>query len=82
MIAIHPSHVPVINEVFGPSAAETEFYRGLAAAYEEAARASSGAVRYRGLHIDKAHYDKAVQWLAEARAADSRVTSPGEERTS
>jgi citrate lyase subunit beta/citryl-CoA lyase len=82
MIAIHPSHVPVINEVFAPSAAETEFYRGLADAYEEAARASSGAVRYRGLHIDKAHYDKAVQWLAEAQAASGRAASPGEERTS
>ena len=65
MIAIHPAHVPVINEVFGPSAAETEFYRGLAAAYEEAARAGSGAVRYRGLHIDRAHYDKARQWLSD-----------------
>jgi citrate lyase subunit beta/citryl-CoA lyase len=82
MIAIHPSHVPVINEVFAPSAAETEFYQGLADAYEKAARASSGAVRYRGLHIDKAHYDKAVQWLAEAQAAGGRAASPGEERTS
>ena len=29
MIAIHPAHVPVINEVFGPSPAETAFYQGL-----------------------------------------------------
>jgi len=65
MIAIHPSHVPVINEVFGPSAAQTEFYQGLVDAYQEAARTGSGAVRYRGLHIDKAHYDKAVRWLTE-----------------
>jgi citrate lyase subunit beta / citryl-CoA lyase len=65
MIAIHPSHVPVINEVFGPSAPETEFYQGLVAAYEEAERAGSGAVRYRGLHIDRAHYDKAQQWLED-----------------
>jgi citrate lyase subunit beta/citryl-CoA lyase len=65
MIAIHPSHVPVINEVFAPSATEAEFYRGLAAAYEEAERTGSGAVRYHGLHVDKAHYDKALRWLAE-----------------
>jgi citrate lyase subunit beta/citryl-CoA lyase len=71
MIAIHPAHVPVINEVFGPSAAETEFYRGLAAAYEEAARAGSGAVRYRGLHIDRAHYDKARQWLSDFKEEPS-----------
>ncbi|HEX6522194.1 MAG TPA: CoA ester lyase [Streptosporangiaceae bacterium] len=65
MIAIHPSHVPVINEVFTRSAAQTEFYQGLIAAYEQAARTGSGAVRYRGLHIDKAHYDKARRWLVE-----------------
>jgi citrate lyase subunit beta / citryl-CoA lyase len=63
--------VLVINEVFGPSAAETEFYRGLAAAYEEAARAGSGAVRYRGLHIDRAHYDKARQWLNDLKEEPS-----------
>jgi citrate lyase subunit beta/citryl-CoA lyase len=55
----------VINEVFGPSVPETEFYQGLVAAYEEAARAGSGAARYRGLHIDRAHYDKARQWLED-----------------
>ena len=71
MIAIHPAHVPVINEVFGPSAAETEFYQGLAAAYEAAALAGSGAVRYRGLHIDRAHYDKARQWLKDFKEEPS-----------
>lgn len=65
MIAIHPSHVPVINEVFGPSSEQTEFYQGLVTAYQQAASTGEGAVRYRGLHIDKAHYDKAVQWLEE-----------------
>jgi citrate lyase subunit beta/citryl-CoA lyase len=49
--------------VFGPTDEDIAFYQGLATAYEEAARAGSGAVRYRGLHIDRAHYDKARQWL-------------------
>jgi citrate lyase subunit beta/citryl-CoA lyase len=66
MIAIHPSHVPVINDAFSPSAEERAFYRGLVEAYEAAERAGEGAVRYRGLHIDKAHYDKALGWLAQA----------------
>jgi citrate lyase subunit beta / citryl-CoA lyase len=70
MIAIHPSHVQVINEVFGPSAPEAEFYQGLVAAYKKAARDSSGATRYRGLHIDRAHYDKALQWLEDFSEAD------------
>jgi citrate lyase subunit beta/citryl-CoA lyase len=63
MIAIHPSHVPVINEAFTPSAAEVDFYRGLVAAYEEGAARGDGAVRYGTVHIDKAHYDKARQFL-------------------
>lgn len=65
-IAIHPSHVPVINEVFGPAAEDVDFYRGLVAAYEQAAAEGSGAVVYRGRHIDKAHVDKATEWLARA----------------
>jgi citrate lyase subunit beta/citryl-CoA lyase len=68
MIAIHPSHVPVINDVFSPSDADIEFYRGLVEVYEKAAADGTGALRYRGLHIDKAHYDKAVDWLARAHA--------------
>lgn len=75
MIAIHPSHVEVINRVFSASDTDIEFYRGLVAAYEEAAEDGSGALRYRGLHVDRAHYDKAVQWLG-------RMTpSPGSEST-
>ncbi|MBV9203883.1 MAG: CoA ester lyase [Actinobacteria bacterium] len=68
MIAIHPSHVPVINDVFTPPASEIAFYEGLVAAYEQAAGSGHGALRYRGLHIDKAHYDKAVLWLRQAQA--------------
>jgi citrate lyase subunit beta/citryl-CoA lyase len=82
MIAIHPRHIPVINEVFGPTAKEIEFYQGLVAAYDDAARVGRGALRYRGLHIDKAHYDKAMRWLAETRqvggpaAGKSREVQP------
>ncbi|GGO20663.1 CoA ester lyase [Microbispora rosea subsp. aerata] len=67
MIAIHPSHVPVLNSVFSASDEEIAFYEGMVAAYEQAAREGSGALRYRGLHIDKAHYDKALLWLEGAR---------------
>jgi citrate lyase subunit beta/citryl-CoA lyase len=66
MIAIHPRHVSVINEVFSPTAEQIEFYQGMVAAYDTAAAAGHGALRYRGLHIDKAHYDKAVMWLDRA----------------
>lgn len=66
-VIIHPSHVPVVNEVYGPSAADIEFYEGLLAAFEAGAAEGNGAVRYRGLHIDIAHADKAREWLHSVR---------------
>ena len=68
MIAIHPSHVATVNEAFTASAEDIEFHEGLVAAYEQAAAAGHGAVRYRGVHIDKAHADTAREWLEHARA--------------
>ena len=69
MVAIHPKHVVVINDVFSATADQIEFYEGMVTAYDAAAAAGAGALRYRGLHIDKAHYDKAVLWLDTARRA-------------
>ncbi len=69
MIAIHPSHVATVNEAFTASAEDVEFHEGLVAAYEKAAAAGDGAVRYRGVHIDKAHADTAREWLGHAQAA-------------
>ena len=66
MVVIHPSHVPVVNTAFTPSDTEVDFYQGQVSAYEKAVAAGDGALRYQGLHIDKAHYDKAVQWLERA----------------
>lgn len=76
MIAIHPGHVPVVNEAFTPTADEVEFHEGLLAAYEQAAAAGSGAVRYRGVHIDKAHADTARDWLAHARSLPGAQSAP------
>lgn len=75
MIAIHPSHVPVINNAFSATPDEIEFHEGLLAAYEQGATAGDGAVRYRGIHIDKAHVDTAREWLAHARATPGGVSA-------
>ncbi|MDQ7903807.1 CoA ester lyase [Phytohabitans sp. ZYX-F-186] len=64
MIAIHPRHVPVINEVFTPSAEQVAFHSGLVEAYEKAVADGAGAVRYAGVHVDRAHYETALEWLA------------------
>lgn len=67
MVVIHPSHVPVVNEVFTPSDADVAYYQELVDTMEEAVAQGHGAVRFRGQHIDLAHADKARDWLAHAR---------------
>ncbi|MCJ7832902.1 MAG: CoA ester lyase, partial [Deltaproteobacteria bacterium] len=45
---IHPSHVPVVNRVFTPTAEEIAFYKGLIEALEEAEMKGTAAVVYQG----------------------------------
>jgi citrate lyase subunit beta/citryl-CoA lyase len=55
MLAIHPSHVPVINDVFMPRPEEVAELRELVAALEAAEAAGTTAIRFRGSMIDTAH---------------------------
>jgi citrate lyase subunit beta/citryl-CoA lyase len=66
-IVIHPTHVPVVNEVFTPSDDEVAYHEELVATVEQAVAQGHGAVRFRGQHVDLAHADKARDWLAHAR---------------
>lgn len=71
-IAIHPTHVPVVNDVFTPSDDEVAYYEDMVATLEKAVADGHGAVRFRGQHIDLAHGDKARDWLAHAYAVRGR----------
>ncbi|MBM0124238.1 HpcH/HpaI aldolase/citrate lyase family protein [Pimelobacter simplex] len=75
MIAIHPSHVPVVNDVFTPSDDEVAYYEDLVATVDAAVGRGEGAVRFRGQHVDLAHADKARDWLGHARLV--RGDAPG-----
>lgn len=66
-VVIHPSHVPVVNEVFTPSDAEVAYHEELVATVERAVAEGRGAVRFHGQHVDLAHADKARDWLAHAK---------------
>lgn len=72
LVAIHPSHVAVGNEVFTPPAQKVDHYRRMLAAYREAEAAGSSAVDFEGQHIDLAHAKTAegVIALADAIAAN------------
>lgn len=66
-VVIHPSHVPVVNDVYTPSDEEVAYHEDLVATVDRAVAEGHGAVRFRGQHIDLAHADKARDWLAHAR---------------
>ena len=66
MMIIHPSHIPVVNQAFSPTAEEIDGWRRLIAAVEEAEAQGIGAFRYEGRLIDRAHLQTAHQNLARA----------------
>lgn len=67
MHLIHPSHVPVVNEVFTPTAEEVAHYRGLLAAMEAQRAQGGAAVTFGGDMVDIAHEETARAMLQMAR---------------
>jgi citrate lyase subunit beta/citryl-CoA lyase len=65
---MHPSHVPIVNRVFTPTADEIAFHRGLIQAMEEAKRKGTAAVTYQGDMVDEAMVRTSRELLAFARA--------------
>jgi citrate lyase subunit beta/citryl-CoA lyase len=65
-MAIHPLQVPVMHEVFTPSAEEIEHARGLLAAFREGEARGVGALKYRGMMVDYANVRLAERTLALA----------------
>jgi citrate lyase subunit beta/citryl-CoA lyase len=61
-LAIHPAQVPVINEVFTPTAAQVEKARAVVAAF--AAQPAAGAVGIDGKMYDRPHLARAQALLA------------------
>ena len=68
-MAIHPAQVPIINEVFTPSADAIAHAQSVIAAF--AAAPSAGVVGIGGVMYDRPHLVKAKQLLARAPAPTS-----------
>jgi citrate lyase subunit beta / citryl-CoA lyase len=66
-MAIHPAQMPIINEVFTPSAAAVAEARAVIAAFE--ANPDRGTVGIDGVMYDRPHLERARQLLARATAA-------------
>jgi len=70
---MHPTHVPIVNEVFTPSPQEVAFFKGLIETFEEAERKGSAAVIYQGDMIDYAMVKTAREMLAFAESIGIKV---------
>ena len=68
MILIHPSHVPIVNEVFTPTPDQIKHWRELIAAVEQCEREGRSVVTFNGMMVDTAHVKVAqdmLKWAAE-----------------
>jgi citrate lyase subunit beta / citryl-CoA lyase len=67
--AIHPSQVPIANEVFAPTEAEVEAARQSIETYREAEARGVGAIGHDGRLVDAAHMRLAANTLHKAAIA-------------
>lgn len=67
LMCIHPKHLPVIHEIFTPSASDLVHWQAIIDAMAEAERQGSAAIRLDGRLIDVAHVKTAEKNLARAR---------------
>jgi len=63
MHLIHPSHVPVVNQVFTPTTEEIAHWQGLIQAMEQRRGQGSAAVTFAGDMVDVAHEETAKTML-------------------
>ena len=68
-VAIHPAQIPVINDVFTPSADVVEYQRKVLAAFEEAEKAGEASIAVDGKMVDYAVARVARTVIERAEAA-------------
>ena len=61
---VHPSQVPILNEVFAPTPGELERAQRIVDAYEEALAQGVGAITVDGAFVDVPFYEQAKKLLA------------------
>lgn len=70
-LLLHPSNVPIVNEIYSPSAEQVAFYRGMIATLERAQAEGRASALYEGEHIDIAHVTTAREVIALADQFDT-----------
>ena len=67
-LLLHPTNVPVVNEIYSPSAEQVAYYEGMIAALERAQAEGRASTVYDGEHIDIAHVKTAREIIELARS--------------
>lgn len=73
LVVIHPSHVPVANEVFTPSEAEYTYYSAMLEAFAEAEVDGRAAISFDGELVDYAHAETAREVVQLFEAIRNQV---------
>jgi citrate lyase subunit beta/citryl-CoA lyase len=71
-LCIHPSQVPLTNEIFTPSEAEIAHARAVVAAFEEAESQGSASIQLDGYFIDYPIVYKSQRILALAALLEAK----------
>lgn len=71
--AIHPSHIPIINEIYSPSQNEVDAAREIISALADGIAHGHAAVRYKSRLIDYANLRAAMDVIKKAEAAGMDV---------
>lgn len=74
-LAIHPTAIPIANEIFAPSPEEIEWNKGVMQAMYDAEKDGKAAVTYDGMMIDYAHVRNALDLLRQAEGFGLEVGS-------
>ena len=72
-LLIHPSAVPIANEIFAPTREEIDWNKGVLRAMADAEREGRAATTYDGMMIDYAHVRNALDLLQQAAAFGMEV---------
>lgn len=75
---IHPSHVPIINDVYSPTEEDVNYYKGMIQTFDEAVKEGKAAVLYKGEHIDYAHVKSAKAYLELREQYNQEQKTKGE----
>ena len=70
-MAIHPSQVPILNEIFSPAPDIVAYSKRVIAAYEKALVEGKGTVQLEGKMIDNPVYERAIKVLKLSQSIES-----------